>query len=92
MSSLFYLGALLMYSQPVLASYVRNVVFKHPSASVHHSFITPDPSVRESERMQIWNLAAVLLGRCKGVETFDWQLAYGVQGEVWTVSHCSSRY
>jgi hypothetical protein len=42
--------------------------------------------------MQTWNLAAVLLNRCKGVETFDWQLAYGVQGEVWTVCHCRGQY
>jgi hypothetical protein len=85
----FHLVLLLMYSQPGLASHVRKLVFKHPSTSVHHSYTTPDPSVRESERLQAWNLAAVLLNRCKGVETFDWQLAYGVQGEVWTVSHRS---
>jgi hypothetical protein len=35
--------------------------------------------------MQAWNLAAVLLGRCKNVQTFDWQLCFGVQGEIWTV-------
>jgi hypothetical protein len=81
-----------MYSQPGLASHVRKLVFEHPSASIHHSYTIPDPSVRESERMQVWNLAAVLLSRCKGVETFDWQLAYGVQGEVWTVSLSPGRY
>ena len=76
-----------MYSQPALADHVRKLSFKHPSVSVHHSYSTPDSPTRESERMQTWNLAAMLLGRCKGVETFDWQLAYGVQGEVWTVSN-----
>jgi len=81
-----------MYSQPGFASHVRKLVFKHPSASVHHSYTTPDASVRECERISTWNIAAVLLSRCKGVETFDWQLAYGVQGEVWTVSRCPVRY
>jgi hypothetical protein len=36
--------------------------------------------------MQAWNLAALLLEKCNGVHTLDWQLCYGVQGEVWTVS------
>ena len=80
-----------MYSRPGLAEHVRKLSFKHPSASIHHSYATPDSPTRESERMQTWNLAAVLLGRCKGVKTFDWQLAYGVQGEVWTVSCKSER-
>jgi len=86
---LYYVVIPLMYSQPGLADHVRKLSFKHPSASVHHSYTTPDSPTRESERMQTWNLAAVLLGRCKGVKTFDWHLAYGVQGEVWTVSRKS---
>jgi hypothetical protein len=45
-----------------------------------------DPAERESERMQVWNLAALLLGICTKVETFKWQLCYGIQGELWTVS------
>jgi hypothetical protein len=76
----------LISSRPELATHVRKLVFKHPPASTQHSFAPVEASVRESERIQAWNLAAILLEKCKGVRAFDWQLCYGIQGEVWTVS------
>lgn len=76
----------LIISEPYIAAHVRRLVFKHPPASTRHSFAAVEASVRESERIQAWSLAAVLVEKCKNLRTFDWQLCYGVQGEVWTVS------
>lgn len=75
----------LIRRHPHLAKHIKILVFKHPPPSRIQKYRDVDAAERDSERMQVWNLAALLLGLCIKVEALDWQLCYGIQGELWTV-------